>query len=90
MEQRNHPEGVGGLHPQTAERTTASPRDGGEAEEAGDHQPLPAAPHPGEEGGGGGSTKYSQVPTVTLILQHSPRVQEAECDQSGSSPVNLL
>lgn len=73
MEQRNHPEGVGGLHPQTAERTTASPRDGGEAEEAGDHQPLPAAPYPGEE-------EYSQVRTVTLILPHSPCVQEAEAD----------
>lgn len=53
VEQRNHPEGVGGLHPQTAERTTESPRDGGETEEAGEHQPLPAAPHTGEEGGGG-------------------------------------
>lgn len=49
MEQRNHPKGVGGLHPQTAEGATESPRDGGAAEEAGDHQPLPAAPHTGEE-----------------------------------------
>lgn len=53
MEQRNHPEGVGGLYPQTAEGTTESPRDGGETEEAGEHQPLPAPPHTGEGGRGG-------------------------------------
>ena len=52
MEQRNHLEGVCGLHPQTAERTAESPRDGGETEEAGEHQPLPAAPHSGGCGGG--------------------------------------
>lgn len=52
VEQRNHPEGVGGLHSQTTERTTQSPRDGGETEEAGEHQPLPSATHTGEEGGG--------------------------------------
>lgn len=47
MEQRDHPEGIGGLHPQTAERTAENPRDGGKAKEAGDHQPLPATPHTG-------------------------------------------
>lgn len=54
MEQRDDPEGVGGLHSQIAERTAESPRDGGETEEAGEHQPLPAAPHSGEGRGGGG------------------------------------
>ena len=49
MEQRHHPEGVGGLHPETSEGAAQSPRDGGETEEAGEHQPLSAAAHPGEE-----------------------------------------
>lgn len=53
MEQRNHPEGVGGLHPQAAEGTAQSPRDGGEAEEAGEHQPFADAPHTGEQRGRG-------------------------------------
>lgn len=53
MEQRDHPEGVGRLHPKTAEGAAESPRDGGETEEAGEHQPHPAAPHTGEEEGGG-------------------------------------
>ena len=51
MEQRNHPEGVGGLHPQTAERPAEGTRDGGQAEEAGEHQPLAAAAHTGEGAG---------------------------------------
>lgn len=65
MEQRHHPEGVGGLHPQAAERTAAGARDGGEATEAGDHQPLAAAAHPGDEGvgprGGWGSTANCEI-----------------------------
>ena len=51
MEQRHHPEGVGGLYPQTAEGAAPSPRDGGETEETGEHQPLAAAPHTGGEEG---------------------------------------
>ncbi|KAM6929657.1 transcription factor E3a isoform 2-T2 [Lycodopsis pacificus] len=43
VEQRNHPEGVGGLHPKTAEGTTESQRAGGETEEAGEQQPGAAA-----------------------------------------------
>lgn len=66
VEQRHHPEGVGGLHPQAAKRTAAGARDGGEAAEAGDHQPLAAAAHPGEERGvgprcGWGSTANREV-----------------------------
>lgn len=49
MEQRNHPEGVGGLHPQTAEGAAASAGDGGETGEAGGRQPLPAAARTGEQ-----------------------------------------
>lgn len=50
MEQRNHPESVSRLHPETAERSTESQRNGGETEEAGEHQLLTAAAHSGEEG----------------------------------------
>ncbi len=70
VEQRNHPEGVCGLHPQTAEGTAESPRDGGETEEAGEHQPLPAAPHTGEggEGGEGGRrSKFSEIVNVVKV-----------------------
>lgn len=49
MEQRNHPEGIGGLHPQTAERTTEISRNGGETEEAGEHQPISAAQDTGTD-----------------------------------------
>lgn len=57
VEQRHHPEGVGGLHPQAAERAAAGAGDGGEAAEAGDHQQLAADAHPGEGGGTGGGAE---------------------------------
>lgn len=49
MEQGHHPEGLGRLHPQAAEGAAAGTRDGGAAAPAGDHKPLAAAAHPGEE-----------------------------------------
>lgn len=49
VEQRHNPEGLGRLHPQAAEGAATGARDGGPAAAAGDHQPLAAAAHPGEE-----------------------------------------
>ena len=69
VEQRDHPEGIGRLHPKTAEGAAESPRDGGETEEAGEHQPHPAAPHTGEEGEEGEEGVMSWL--VSLSPSHS-------------------
>lgn len=89
MEQRDHPEGVGGLHPQAAEGAAEGPGDGGEAEEAGEHQPLPAAAHTGE---GGGLRLHSSFPVLPQLLQGDLcLLQELElqarCHASTTTPL---
>lgn len=100
VEQGNHPEGLGGLHPQAAEGAAACPGDGGETEEAGERQPLAAAAHSGEavvawvwgrgQGGGADTHRLRHDPCLLQELELQSRLHAATaaplpaCNSSSS------
>lgn len=64
LEQRHHPEGLGGLHQEAAEGAAEGQGGGYASEKAGAHEPQPPATHPGQRLSLCGVFKCHDIPTV--------------------------